>query len=120
MAWSLITSTSQGALGGADITTSAINTTGADLIVIGLSVGSGTFSTASVSDNYGNTWTLAKANPHFNSSGAEGSKLFYCQNPGRRLWPHVLIERSTIRIANRRCLVWIGVVTIGRYVAERE
>jgi len=83
MSWSLITSTALGASGGGDITTSAINTSGADLIVIGVSVATaGGPASATVSDSYGNTWSVAKSAPHFNDPTTFTSKLYYCQSPG--------------------------------------
>lgn len=55
-------------------TTSAIDTTGADLIVI---VAGGQGSTNTVSDSKGNTWTALTQQ----SSTGILSRIFYCQNP---------------------------------------
>lgn len=58
MAWTLIAHTKVAGLGGTPITTPAIDTTGADLLVIGISQESnGPTSIAAISDSKGNTWT---------------------------------------------------------------
>jgi len=68
--WSLVTSTSAGSTGGSDITTSAINTTGANLIVAGIASGS---NTPTVSDSSSNIWTPLNIN-----GGGPNIQMFYC------------------------------------------
>lgn len=70
MAWSLIASAS------AQNTTSGVDTTGADLII--LSVGQSTSGSTTPSDSKSNTWTaLTKSNGV--SDGA--TRIYYCYNP---------------------------------------
>ena len=75
MAYSLINQVSGG--NNLGITTSAIDTTGADLIVIAYCIqGSGTLS---ISDNKSNTYTLAEdPNP---GAGVDNCVIYYCQGP---------------------------------------
>lgn len=71
MAWSFVAAAS------AKQTTSAIDTTGADLIV--LAIGSNA-SALTVSDSKGNTWT-ALTNHNAAGPPSIGSRLYYCVNP---------------------------------------
>ena len=71
MSWSLIAHTAANAQ-----TTSAINTTGADLIVI--SLGGNIGSSAAPTDNKGNTWT---ALTYHSAVANYGARLFYCESP---------------------------------------
>jgi hypothetical protein len=73
MAWTLIANTADTDTSGT-VTTDAINTTGADLIVISVS----RFNTPTVSDSAGNTWTaLTEAT----LGGHPEVRLYYCLNP---------------------------------------
>lgn len=75
MTIALVSSTAkQGARNG--VTTDAINTTGANLIVIGIAWYSVT--SPSISDNQGNTWTALTTS---NVASDVGAKLYYCVNP---------------------------------------
>lgn len=75
MTIALVSSTAkQGARNGA--TTSAIDTTGANLIVIGIAWYSVT--SPSISDSQSNTWTALTTS---NVASDVGSKLYYCVNP---------------------------------------
>lgn len=72
--YSLVAHIAAGSPNGNTFTTTGINTTGADIIVIGISdnVGGST-----LSDSSGNTWT-----PLSPSTGTSGvSTLYYCQSP---------------------------------------
>jgi len=72
---SLVSSTAkQGARNG--VTTSAIDTTGANLIVISIAWYSVT--SPSISDNQGNTWTALTTS---NVASDVGSKMYYCLAP---------------------------------------
>jgi hypothetical protein len=73
--WSLIAHTGAGT--GVNATTSAINTTGANLIVIGVSANT---VPATFSDSKGNTWTVAGGYQN-NSINGNYSVLYYCYNP---------------------------------------
>lgn len=57
-------------------TTTAIDTSGADLLV--LVVGSNTANPGTISDTYGNTWTSLTAS---NAASAARSRIWYCRNP---------------------------------------
>lgn len=70
MSWTLISHTAQANAG----TTTGINTTGANLLVV--VVGSGGAGT-SFSDSYSNTWSTADSNATTDGSAA----LYYCYNP---------------------------------------
>ena len=70
---SLVAHTSAASTTGGSVTTSAINTTGANLIVISTTLQNGP---ASIRDSNNNTWTA------LNRYGtAVGIQLFYCLNP---------------------------------------
>lgn len=71
MAWSLIAAAS------AQTTTSAIDTTGANLIVLAVA---GNNTALTVSDNKGNTWT-ALTNHAVGGGNAISSRFYYCFNP---------------------------------------
>lgn len=64
------------ALGSAGGTTTAIDTTGANLIIIGLSYDNG--GTANLTDSKGNTWIALTTH---NVVGNGVSKMYYCFNP---------------------------------------
>jgi hypothetical protein len=66
--------TTAGSSGGNGVTTTAIDTTGADLIV----VSGAFFGTPTLTDSEGNTWTALTVQ---NGSAGEQSQLFYCANP---------------------------------------
>lgn len=80
MAWTLVANVNAPSTVSNSVTSSSINTTGADLIVIsvskfaqtGVNVAGGT-----VSDNKGNTWTGLTAKNTTNSC----ARLFYCYSP---------------------------------------
>lgn len=75
MAFSLISNVGAGSAIGNDITTAAIDTTGASLLVV--CVNDYTVNASTLSDSKGNTWTGLTAKM---STTAE-SKLYYCKNP---------------------------------------
>lgn len=70
---SLIANTSKRSTDGNGITTDAINTTGATLLVIGLSYHDGTSPT--ISDSKSNTWTALTAR---GGVSANATRLYYC------------------------------------------
>jgi hypothetical protein len=74
MAIALIASAKAGALNGA--TTSAIDTTGAKLLVIALAYNNGI--TPTISDSAGNTWTALTAT---SNGSTRSTRLYYCINP---------------------------------------
>ncbi len=76
MAITYVTGTVVGSHGNAAVTTAGINTTGADLIVVGLHAYNDAFS-SDLSDSRGNTWTKLTAR------GTSGScvVLYYCAAP---------------------------------------
>lgn len=74
MAYSLLTHAAAGS-SSSGATTGAIDTTGADLIVIGASYGAST--TITVSDSKGNTWTPLTAQ----ANASHKNQLYYCQAP---------------------------------------
>jgi len=78
MAWSLITSVKAEGFGNG-ATTSGVDTTGADLIVLAITGVSTKVDIAAVSDSNSNTWTGLTASSA-NSGGAK-TRLFYCLNP---------------------------------------
>jgi hypothetical protein len=69
-----IATTTAGSSGGNGVTTTAIDTTGADLIV----VSGAFFGTPTLSDSESNTWTALTVQ---NGSAGEQSRLYYCANP---------------------------------------
>ena len=71
---SVIAATAKGSPTGTGVTTDAIDTTGASLIVIALSSYS---QTGAISDSEGNTWAPLT----MYGSGAERQQLYYCENP---------------------------------------
>lgn len=73
-----IASTSAGSTGGTTVTTSAIDTTGADFLVVAVSYyGSTSNADPALSDSKGNTWTALTARElGFNNAAA---KIFYCK-----------------------------------------
>lgn len=71
--WSFLTSASAASSGGSDITTPAINTTGANLIVAGVASGA---NAPAISDSRSNIW--ARLNIY---SGGPNIALFYCYIP---------------------------------------
>jgi hypothetical protein len=73
MAFSLITSASALATGAGSITTSSIDTTGANLIVVSLS---GYLSVGNLTDSKSNTWTALTA-----QTNVVSVRLFYCYSP---------------------------------------
>lgn len=78
MAYALVTSGSGGSSDGNGFTTGAINTTGANLIVVFL--GTGITNTGTVSDSKSNTWTaLTKVGTSVYDD--RWGQLFYCENP---------------------------------------
>ncbi len=77
MAFSLVTSIQQ-AGGIASNTTTGIDTTGADLIVVFVNYYSNYFGSFSLSDSNGNTWTsLTGTDP----AGQAGCRFYYCLSP---------------------------------------
>jgi hypothetical protein len=74
MSFALVAHTGSAALGGP--TTGAINTTGADLIVIAVSFDGGT--TEVVSDSKSNTWTALTAKA---DAAANKTRFYYCVSP---------------------------------------
>jgi hypothetical protein len=72
-AFSLVAHTIAGSSTGTNVTTSAINTTGANLIIVTVAQSG---AVDPVSDSNGNTWTQLLA-----SSGSNKSTLLYCFNP---------------------------------------
>ena len=70
----------RGAGGGGAFTSTAIDTTGADLIVISLSTNSGGGGAATLSDSKSNTWLVAKDN---SSTGNQFNScvMYYCHAP---------------------------------------
>lgn len=75
MGYALVAHASKGAASpGNSVTTDAIDTTGADLIVINSSVYG---VTGSVSDSKGNTWTACTNY----ETGTTGVRMWYCRNP---------------------------------------
>src|SRR5262245_40596548 len=84
MAYSLVANTIAASSDALGVTTSAINTTGADLIVVvvGLSNSAGTY-TAALSDSASNTWSVAV--PETDGSGAGPNsgaiKMVYVRAP---------------------------------------
>lgn len=78
--WDVIASESAGSTNGNNVTTAAINTTGADLIVIG-----GSFIHASVtpSDSKSNTWSALTEVSQSTAGGTytQRCRLWYCANP---------------------------------------
>lgn len=66
-----------GAAGGA--TTTGIDTTGADFIVIGVAWYDAVTATPTVSDSKGNTWTALTLSSMSLGDGSE--RLYYCKNP---------------------------------------
>lgn len=76
MAFSLIASTAAGSVdAGASVTTAAINTTGANLLVAAITRWTG--GTATLTDSKGNTWTALTENTYT----TVGCRLYYCVNP---------------------------------------
>jgi hypothetical protein len=71
MTWALVTSLAQGSSDGAGFTTSAIDTTGANLIVVNVSDNDGT---STLADSKSNTWTLAAGPTTVQSC----SRLYFC------------------------------------------
>lgn len=80
MAWSLIAHTAAGASSGNDnsVTTSGINTTGADLIVVGTVQYEGGAVLGTLTDSKGNTWTALTAQT---VASDPYSRLYYCLAP---------------------------------------
>lgn len=77
MAIALVTSAQAGSSTGSNVTTSGVNTTGANLIVVAIS--SAKAGTVPVlSDSKGNTWTSVGA---FSSTALASVSYFYCTNP---------------------------------------
>jgi hypothetical protein len=73
---SLVAHTSAVTANGTNVTTTAINTTGANFIVVAASASA---NTGTVTDSNGNTWTaLTQYGP---SGHGAGMRLFYCYNP---------------------------------------
>ena len=73
MAWSLVANPSKSSAG-PTFTTSGVNTTGADLLIVFITSGS---TTPSLSDSFSNTWTLIAS-----ITGSHGlSYLYYCSAP---------------------------------------
>jgi len=72
----LLAHTGQGAVGGSTVTTAAIDTTGATLIVVNAGNLSGTSGT--LTDNKSNTWTLIRKD---SSTTTVSNSLYYCSNP---------------------------------------
>lgn len=77
MAFSLIANTSAGSSGGSSVTTSGIDTTGANLIVLETSNYHTIGTSITVSDSKGNTWSALNTYGPTNTE----SKLYYCLNP---------------------------------------
>ncbi len=75
MAIALVANTGAGSTDASNVTTSSINTTGANLIVVG--VAGYTLFSATVTDSKSNTWTALTAR----SGGVTRSRLWYCSNP---------------------------------------
>lgn len=67
--------------GGTGLTTSGIDTTGANLIVIEVTCYSGGGNPELNSDTYGNTWTGLSQYGNGLGGGTALSRLFYCANP---------------------------------------
>lgn len=78
MAFALIDHTIASSTAGFSVTSSGINTTGADLITIMVSDSSAFFATIVLSDNKTNTWT---ARTFYDDGGNPAGKLFYCVSP---------------------------------------
>lgn len=77
MSFSLLAHQSAAATSGSSgATTAAIDTTGANLIVIAISY-DGAATGITVSDNKSNTWTALTASP----TGSPQARLYYCYNP---------------------------------------
>lgn len=71
-----VVSTAAGSVGGAPVTTGAIDTTGANLIVVSVSFYNTT--APALTDSKGNTWTALTARTTATNPGV---RLFYCYNP---------------------------------------
>lgn len=80
MAYALIASTSKGGSSNQTVTTNAIDTTGANLIVLNIGYYSGTVPTIAPTDSKGNTWTALTAHAQPDSTRI-GNQMFYCVNP---------------------------------------
>lgn len=78
-AYSLISHITGVTTDGANGTTSAINTTGSNLIVVGISY-SNSLGTPTLSDSKSNTWTPLTVHIESNVSGA-AHIFYYCSNP---------------------------------------
>ncbi len=78
MAFTLIANTAKASAAGADTTTNAIDTTGANLIVINVAWLNGGGRTMSFSDSKSNTWT---AMPIQQQGGGLAQDSFYCYAP---------------------------------------
>lgn len=65
-----------GVFGSGGGTTTGVDTSGANLIVVGIWYHTG-FGTATISDSKSNSWTALTAYTNF----GQGVKLFYCENP---------------------------------------
>ncbi len=80
MAIALVTHTGQASSGGGAVTTSAMNTTGANFLVAAVGGFNGTNPIGSVTDSKGNTWNALTA--HVNSgTNTVPSQIFYTINP---------------------------------------
>lgn len=77
MTIALVTGTNVGATGGSTATTSAVDTTGATLLVAATTYFTGR-TTVTVTDNKGNTWT---GRTEYASGTSCLGKIFYCENP---------------------------------------
>src|SRR6188474_1223549 len=80
MAIALVTNQIVASSGGADVTTSAVDTTGATLLVIGLSLYTQLDNTFGVTDSKSNTWQVL-TKYEANESGTFAVNLFYCLSP---------------------------------------
>lgn len=74
--WTLVASLTQGSPDTNAYTTSAINTTGANLLVVNHAEGTGT---TTLTDSKSNTWVLSTVTPWNNGSNFD--RLYYCANP---------------------------------------
>lgn len=76
MAFTLISNTAKGSVSGAAVTTTAIDTTGANLIII--AVGWYSAGNPAISDSKSNTWTALTIKTN---TGSGNNRLWYCVNP---------------------------------------
>ncbi len=111
MAYALVVSTVKASTGTTSVTTDAVDTTGANLIVV--AVHNYTVATVAPTDSKGNVWSALTRRT---SSGSDSVQLYYCLSPtvgtghtfsfsesGR--YPTLTVSAWSVR-RPRRCLMW--------------